>query len=127
MPCFEGWKLIISTRNLISIMTLDEAIKAVDRQMRRMKEIYQKPVFDEWAIVAVFGGKAKALHYAGSRREEFLELFSQDAQAFGNDLRRPVHNLGDLISRGTVRGRGSTLIWWWGKACSCSATTRGRA
>jgi len=96
MPCFEGWELIISGHNLISIMTLDEAINAVDTQMRRMKEIYRKPVFDEWAIVAVLGGKARALHYSGSRREEFLECFSQDAQAFGTDLRRPAHNLGDF-------------------------------
>jgi hypothetical protein len=96
MPCFDGLKLIISRGYSISLMTLDEAINAVDTQMRRMKEIYRKPVFDEWAVVAMLGGKAKALHYAGSRREEFLRQFSQDAQVFGSDLRRPAHNLGDF-------------------------------
>jgi hypothetical protein len=77
-------------------MTLEEAINAVRTQVQRMKEIYQKPVFDEWALVAILGSKSRALYYAGPRRDEFHEGFNRDAQAFAADLRRPVHNLGDF-------------------------------
>jgi hypothetical protein len=79
----------------LPIMTLDEAIDAVDGQFRRMSEIYCKPLFDEWALVAVLGGKGKALHYAGSRGDEFLKQFHRDAQAFAVDMQRPS-NLGDF-------------------------------
>ena len=77
-------------------MTLDEAINAVGKHIRRMKEVYRKPVFDEWALVAILGGKGRALHYEGPRREEFFKEFNRDAQAFAADLRRPSHNLGDF-------------------------------
>jgi hypothetical protein len=77
-------------------MTLDEAIKTVRAQIDRMKEIYQKPVFDEWAVVAMLDRKGKALFYEGPRREEFHREFNRDAQAFAAELRRPTHNLGDF-------------------------------
>jgi hypothetical protein len=77
-------------------MTLDEAINVMRTHVRRMQEIYQKPVFDEWAVVAMLGNKGKALFYEGPRREDFHRGFNQDAQSFAADLRRPTHNLGDF-------------------------------
>jgi hypothetical protein len=77
-------------------MTLEEAINTVRTHIRRMQEVYRKPVFDEWALVAMLGNKGKALCYEGPRREEFHRDFNQDAQAFAADLRRTTHNLGDF-------------------------------
>ncbi len=77
-------------------MTLDEAINTVGMQITRMNEVYQKPVFDEWALVAMFGSKGKALHYTGPRPEEFHKAFNQDVQTFASELQQPTHNLGDF-------------------------------
>ena len=77
-------------------MTLDEAINVVRMKVHRMKEIYQRQVFDEWALVAMLGSKGKVLHYAGPRAEEFQKNFNRDVRLFAADLRRPTHNLGDF-------------------------------
>jgi hypothetical protein len=77
-------------------MTLEETIEVVRTHLARMQEIYRKPVFDEWAVVAMLGNKGRALCYEGPRREEFHREFNQDAQAFAADLRRTTHNLGDF-------------------------------
>jgi hypothetical protein len=77
-------------------MTLDEAIEVVRTHICRMEEVYHKPVFDEWALVAMFGTKGRALHYSGPRREEFHNGFNRDVQVFAAELRRPSHNLGDF-------------------------------
>ena len=107
MPCLGGSKLVTSGRILIPTMTLDEAITTVGRHIRRMKEVYRKPVFDEWALVAMLGSKGRALHYEGPRREEFFE-FNRDAQAFAADLRRPGIIWEISNSLGMARGPDST-------------------
>jgi hypothetical protein len=77
-------------------MTLEKTVDVVRTHLARMQEIYQKPVFDEWAVVAMLGSKGRALCYEGQRREEFHRQFNEDARAFASDLLRQTHNLGDF-------------------------------
>jgi hypothetical protein len=77
-------------------MTLEEAIRAVRAHVDRINELYRKPVFDEWAIVAILGDKGRVLHYEGPRKEAFRASFSEDARLMASELRSPEQHLGDF-------------------------------
>jgi hypothetical protein len=59
-------------------MTPEELTNRTNRAFVRMNEIYGCPVFDEWALVVVSGGKGQVLHYEGPRSDAFAEAFPRD-------------------------------------------------
>lgn len=77
-------------------MTLEAAICAVREHVQQMNELYQKPAFDEWAIVAILGDKGRILHYEGPRKEDFQKNFGRDMQALSAELRNPEQTIGDF-------------------------------
>jgi hypothetical protein len=77
-------------------MTLDAAIALIKTTSGRMNELYQKPVFDEWAVVALAQHKAKLLGYLGPRKEDFQKSFLNDVQELRASLFSSQHEVGEF-------------------------------
>lgn len=60
-------------------MDLPTARQEITAALERMREAYYRPVFDEWAIVALGAKHGGAVAYLGFRAAEFLENFQADA------------------------------------------------
>ncbi len=67
-------------------MTLEKAIATIEDHLGRMDALYGKPVFNEWAVVAVFDRKGLILHYVGSRREDLQQTFAEDIRHFKAEM-----------------------------------------
>ena len=67
-------------------MTLEEATNLIGRCAARMNDLYQKVVFDEWAIVTLIQHKAKILAYLGPRKDDFQKSFATDVQDLRAEL-----------------------------------------
>ena len=77
-------------------MTLEEATNLIGRCAARMNDLYQKVVFDEWAIVSLVQHKAKILAYLGPRKDDFQKNFATDVQDLRADLLSRRHSIGDF-------------------------------
>jgi len=77
-------------------MTLEEATNLIGRCAARMNDLYQKVVFDEWAIVTLIQHKAKILAYLGPRKDDFQKNFATDVQDLRADLLSRRHSIGDF-------------------------------
>ena len=77
-------------------MTLEEATNLIGRCAERMNDLYQKVVFDEWAIVSLIQHKAKILAYLGPRKDDFQKNFATDVQDLRADLLSRRHSIGDF-------------------------------
>jgi len=77
-------------------MTLEEATKLIGGCAERMNDLYQKVVFDEWAIVSLIQHKAKILAYLGPRKDDFQKNFATDVQDLRADLLSRRHSIGDF-------------------------------
>ena len=77
-------------------MTLEEATNLIGRCAARMNDLYQKVVFDEWAIVTLIQHKAKILAYLGPRKDDFQKSFATDVQDLRADLLSRRHSIGDF-------------------------------
>jgi hypothetical protein len=77
-------------------MTLEEATKLIGGCAERMNDLYQKVVFDEWAIVSLVQHKARILAYLGPRKEDFQKNFATDVQDLRADLLSRRHSIGDF-------------------------------
>jgi hypothetical protein len=76
-------------------MNLDAAFSLVQETEQRMNELYQKPVFDEWAIVARAEDKFLLLRYLGPRKENFQKSFGEDTQELRQRYREGSYGIGD--------------------------------
>jgi len=56
-------------------MNLPSAVSRIQRSFTKMNEAYQRPVFDEIAIVGLSGGAVKLHHYEGPRQAQFLQEY----------------------------------------------------
>ena len=77
-------------------MTLEHATKLIGTCAERMNDLYQKVVFDEWAIVSLVQHKAKILAYLGPRKEDFQKNFATDVQDLRAELLSRRHSIGDF-------------------------------
>ena len=77
-------------------MTLEHATKLIGTCAERMNDLYQKVVFDEWAIVSLVQHKAKILAYLGPRKDDFQKNFATDVQDLRADLLSKRHSIGDF-------------------------------
>jgi hypothetical protein len=72
-----------------------------------MNDLYQKVVFNEWAIVSLVQHKAKILAYLGPRKDDFQKNFATDVQDLRADLLSRRHSIGDFEF--TMHGVGTKL------------------
>jgi len=77
-------------------MTLEHATKLIGSCAERMNDLYQKVVFDEWAIVSLVQHKAKILTYLGPRKDDFQKNFATDVQDLRAELLSRRHSIGDF-------------------------------
>ena len=77
-------------------MTLEQASNLIGGCAERMNDLYQKVVFDEWAIVSLIQHKAKILAYLGPRKDDFQKNFATDVQDLRADLLSRRHSIGDF-------------------------------
>jgi len=77
-------------------MTLEQASNLIGGCAERMNDLYQKVVFDEWAIVSLVQHKAKILAYLGPRKDDFQKNFAADVQDLRADLLSKRHSIGDF-------------------------------
>ncbi len=77
-------------------MTLEQATTLVGSCAERMNDLYQKVVFDEWAIVSLVQHKAKILAYLGPRKDDFQKNFATDVRDLRADLLSKRHTIGDF-------------------------------
>jgi hypothetical protein len=77
-------------------MTLDKATQLIGTCTEQMNARYQKPVFDEWAVVALQPTRGRLLAYAGPRKQDFQKNFVSDAGALRPALLKKEQQAGDF-------------------------------
>src|SRR5829696_5339917 len=77
-------------------MTLDQAKKLIQNCADQMEAHYKKPVFDEWAIIALADNKGHMLAYIGPRKEGFQQNFFDDAGSLRVGLTTDRYQVGDF-------------------------------
>lgn len=76
-------------------MNLDRAKKLITACAEEMDARYQRPVFDEWAIINLSLNRGLLLDYFGPRREGFKTNFGEDARCLRAGLMGKEQNPGD--------------------------------
>jgi hypothetical protein len=77
-------------------MTLDAAMALIRATSARMNGLYEKTVFDEWAVVTLGQHKATLLGYLGPRREDFQKNFLNDVRDLRAGLFSAKHDVGNF-------------------------------
>ncbi len=77
-------------------MTIDQAVKQIQSCADQMNDLYQKVVFDEWAVVSLEDNKGRLLAYIGPRKAGFQKNFLTDAGPLRQGLLREQSNAGDF-------------------------------
>src|SRR5262245_17276552 len=106
-------------------MTLDHATNLIKACAEQMQARYEKPVFDEWAILSMENGKGHVLAYIGPRKEEFKKNFMADAGALRAGLLDSQFNVGDFefARHGVGTGFESFVVAGKGIFLICNNTT----
>ncbi len=60
-------------------MQTPAARNLITRAMKRLQALYEQPVFDEWALLAIQNGRGGVLAYEGPRAAEFRQQLPRDA------------------------------------------------
>ena len=76
---------------------MDKATAAnkINTALEAMESVIGECVFDEWAIVVMYGGKLKLFEYSGNRREDFISEFKEDFASMKDTLNPATAKLGD--------------------------------
>ena len=77
-------------------MILEQAKRLIKSCAEQMHARYNKPVFDEWAIVSLGENQGRTLAYLGPRRVDFQENFAADAKQLRSGLLNGGHAIGDF-------------------------------
>ncbi len=77
-------------------MNLETAAAHLSQCRERMDTLYQKPVFDEWALVSLTSTAAKVLWYHGPRSEEFLQKLHADFAPLYEAMEGRHYGIGDF-------------------------------
>jgi hypothetical protein len=94
---FGCFKLAFILKSDIPVaMTLDDAKQLIEKCAKQMHRHYEKPVFDEWAILVMANGKGRVLAYIGNRKEEFKKNFAVDAGTLSASFLGGQYNPGDF-------------------------------
>ena len=77
-------------------MTLEEIRAKIKDCAGQMNAGYGGTVFDEWAVVSLERNRARILHYAGPRNDEFLKNFVADLGPLRSALLDAKYGAGDF-------------------------------
>ena len=93
-------------------MTLEEIRGKIKDCAGRMNAGYGGTVFDEWAVVSLERNRARILHYAGPRNDEFLKNFVADLGPLRTALLDAKYGVGDFefARHGTGTGHEAFLV-----------------
>ncbi len=61
-----------------------------------MDALYQKPVFDEWVVVSIDGGKVKVLDYYGPRAQSYEQKLHADSGPLAGEMEGKHYGIGDF-------------------------------
>ena len=86
------------------VMNLETARELIRTARQRMDELYLKPVFDEWAIAKLAGGRVEILHYEGAREEKFAQQFHRDSAPLFAAMQDKHYAIGDFEFSLDARG-----------------------
>jgi hypothetical protein len=81
-----------------------------------MDALYQKVVFDEWAVISLSEKGSQVPAYTGPRKADFQKNFLSDVGELRAELRKESHNIGDFEFarrhplRGVCRARRRSLF-----------------
>jgi hypothetical protein len=91
-----------------------------------MNARYQKPVFDEWAIISLLENKGHLLAYIGPRKEGFQKNFLADAGSLRAGLLTAEHEVGDFdfARHGTGTSFESFMVLGKGLYLICNNTVQ---
>jgi hypothetical protein len=105
-------------------MTLDQAKELIKKCAEQMQAHYERPLFDEWAILSMENGKGHVLAYTGPRKEEFKTNFTADAGALRAGLLDSQFDVGDFdfARHGVGTGFESFLVVGKGLYLICNNT-----
>ena len=86
-------------------MNLDTLRPLLKACRELMDVLYQKPVFDEWVIVSLAGGKVELLDYVGPREATYRNKLHADSAPLVGEMEGKHYGIGDfefvLDARGT--------------------------
>ena len=85
-------------------MNLETASKNIELCRGRMDALYQKSVFDEWAVVKFEQGSPSVLAYVGPRAERFSEQFHHDSGLLFAEMQGKQYDAGDFEFVAQARG-----------------------
>jgi hypothetical protein len=77
-------------------MTLDEVKLLIKTSAARMDALYEKTVFDEWAVISLAENRARVLAYVGPRNDDFLKNFASDLGSLRSELVGGNFGVGDF-------------------------------
>jgi hypothetical protein len=77
-------------------MILEQAKQLIRSCAEQMHARYNKPVFDEWAIISLGDNQGRILAYIGSRKDDFRQNFPADAKQLRAGLLNSGHAIGDF-------------------------------
>ena len=85
-------------------MNLETARQAIRNCRERMDAAYQKPVFDEWVVISLAGGKANVLSYEGPRVDSFRDDLHRDSAPMVREMEGRQYEIGDFEFVQEARG-----------------------
>lgn len=77
-------------------MNLHAALQQIRSCLAKMDTLYQKPVFDEWVVASLDGGKTDILYYQGPRPESFARQFHHDSGPLFSEMQGRHYSIGDF-------------------------------
>ena len=77
-------------------MDLEIAGNLIQASLDRMRSLYEKPVFDEWMILALSPETGGVLAYAGPRAETYHKQFSEDVEPLRSMVVGRQFTIGDF-------------------------------
>jgi hypothetical protein len=77
-------------------MDLETAGQLIQSSLDRMRSLYEKPVFDEWMILAISPETGGVLAYAGPRAETYHKQFTDDIQPLRGLVEGRQFTVGDF-------------------------------
>jgi hypothetical protein len=107
-------------------MTLNQASTLIKSCADQMNARYQKPVFDEWAVISLLENKGHLLAYIGPRKEGFQKNFLADAGSLRAGLLTAEHEVGDFdfARHGTGTSFESFMVLGKGLYLICNNTVQ---
>jgi len=81
---------------LLNAMTLENVCGQIKTCAEQMNSRYGSVVFDEWVVVSLERNRARILHYAGPRNDDFLKNFVNDLGALRTALLDASYGPGDF-------------------------------